>query len=344
MGQRPAVELKKGDAMFIRGISFGFMGRNGYYRSEAGRRGADDICSLGADWVALIVTVAQERYSSTRMFADYVYTPSDIEVAEAVKRFHAAGVKVMLKPMIECLDSVWRGNIRFPEKQMMIQGICTDYWGEWFGHYAECMEHYGRFAEENGVELFCIGCELLGTEDREAFWPGVIDRVRQVYRGPVTYNADQIVPGRENCRGWYSKLDLLGISFYTGTERPNPSAAEIAADLQEQADRVEAVSRKLGIPVFFAECGARSVVNGALRPWDYTNSGDYDGAAQANYLAGVIEAFSCRDWWRGLMWWKWDEQQKRPHYTQPGGDTGFTIHGKPAAEVLRRWCAEGGGR
>ena len=217
--------------MFIKGVSFGFMGKNGYYRSEVGQREADNICATGAKWVALIVTVAQERYSSTRMFADYVYTPSDVELASMVRKFHAAGVKVMLKPMIECLDSVWRGNIRFPEKQMMIQGICVDYWAEWFGHYADCMEHYGRFCEENGVELFCIGCELLGTEDQEAFWPGVIDRVRSVYHGPVTYNADQLWANRENCHDWYSKLDLLGISFYTGTERPNPTPAEIAADL-----------------------------------------------------------------------------------------------------------------
>ena len=326
--------------MFIKGVSFGFMGKNGYYRSEVGQREADNICATGAKWVALIVTVAQERYSSMRMFADYVYTPSDVELASMVRKFHAAGVKVMLKPMIECLDSVWRGNIRFPEKQMMIQGICVDYWAEWFGHYADCMEHYGRFCEENGVELFCIGCELLGTEDQEAFWPGVIDRVRKVYRGPVTYNADQLWANRENCHDWYSKLDLLGISFYTGTERPNPTPSEIAAELKEAVERTAAVSRKLGIPLFFAECGARSVVDGTRLPWAYTNSGDYDGAAQANYLAGVIEAFSSCDWWRGLMWWKWDEQQKRPHYTQPGGDTGFTIHGKPAEEVFRKWCAE----
>ena len=121
----------------------------------------------------------------------------------------------------------------------------------------------------------------------------------------MTYNADQLWANRENCHDWYSKLDLLGISFYTGTERPNPTPSEIAADLKEAVERTAAVSRKLGIPLFFAECGARSVVDGTRLPWAYTNSGDYDGAAQANYLAGVIEAFSSCDWWRGLMWWKW---------------------------------------
>jgi hypothetical protein len=38
--------------------------------------------------------------------------------------------------------------------------------------------------------------------------------------------------------------------------------------------------------------------------------------------------------------WKWEEQQNRPHYHKPEGDTGFTVHGKPAEAVLARWCAK----
>lgn len=145
-------------------------------------------------------------------------------------------------------------------------------------------------------------------------------------------------------RKWFSLLDLLGVSFYTGTPRPNPTPDEIAADLRPNVDALAEVARETGIPLFFAECGARSVEKGTEQPWMYSNSGAYDGMAQANYLEGVVKAFTPRPWWHGLMWWKWDEQQKRPHYAQPGGDTGFTIHGKPAAEVMRRWCAEGGDR
>ena len=36
---------------------------------------------------------------------------------------------------------------------------------------------------------------------------------------------------------------------------------------------------------------------------------------------------------------KWDEQNHRPQFKDdPAGDKGFTIHGKPAADVFRRWC------
>ena len=40
----------------------------------------------------------------------------------------------------------------------------------------------------------------------------------------------------------------------------------------------------------------------------------------------------------GFLWWKWDETQKRPQYhLDPAGDMGFTIQGKPAEEVMKRW-------
>lgn len=330
--------------MFVKGISFGFMARNGYYRSPEGRREIENICALGVNWVALIATVMQDTWYSTKMYHDFAFSPSDEELAETVKTFKAHGIKVMLKPMIECHDSIWRGNISFPEKQMMIQGIETDYWGEWFRNYSDCMAHYARFAEDHGIELFCAGCELMGCEPREEHWPGVIERIRSIYHGPVTYNANQYFPGSPFVRKWFNLLDLLGVSFYTGTPRPNPTPDEIAADLRPNVDALAEVARETGVPLFFAECGARSVEKGTEQPWMYSNSGAYDGMAQANYLEGVVKAFTPRPWWHGLMWWKWDEQQKRPHYAQPGGDTGFTIHGKPAAEVMRRWCAEGGDR
>ena len=44
----------------------------------------------------------------------------------------------------------------------------------------------------------------------------------------------------------------------------------------------------------------------------------------------------------GLFWWKWDQQVvkvKPEHYNEdPARDRGFTIYGKPAAEIMREWC------
>jgi hypothetical protein len=324
--------------MFIKGVSFGFLAKKGYYCSKEGYREIDRICNSGVNWVALIATVMQDSYYSTRMYADFEYTPSDYELIETIRKFHENGIKVMLKPMIECHDSVWRGSIGFPHGHQQIQGIVTDYWGEWFKNYSVCMTHYGKLAEMTNVEMLCLGCEMLGAEPMEDYWPEIIKEVRSCYNGLITYNADQYFPERPFVRKWFSLLDVLGISFYTGTPRKNPSAEEIAGDLRPAAVQIAQITEETGVPLFFAECGARSVVDGTKTPCAFQNSGSYDGEAQANYLKAVIRTFSEYEWWKGLLWWKWDEQQVRPHYKQPGGDTGFTIYGKPAADVMSRWC------
>jgi hypothetical protein len=324
--------------MFIKGVSFGFLAKNGYYSSDVGQKEIDRICDTGVNWVALVATVMQDQYSSTRMYSDFEYTPSDCELVDTINRFHENDVKVMLKPMIECHDSVWRGKISFPKDNQQIQGIVTDYWGEWFKNYTNCMKYYARIAKDSEVEMLCLGCEMHGTEPMEEYWPQLIEQVRECYAGLLTYNASGFSPDDSFLRKWYSQLDLLGISFYNGSPRDNPSADEIAYDLKPTVGEMDSCIKKMNIPIFFAECGARSIVDGVKSPSNYRNSGEYDGDIQARYLEAVIKAFSDCDWWKGLLWWKWDEQQNRPHYSQPTGDTGFTIRNKPAAEIMRNWC------
>ena len=54
-------------------------------------------------------------------------------------------------------------------------------------------------------------------------------------------------------------------------------------------------------------------------------------------MEAIFRTFTELDGWMGLLWWKWDETQDRPHYRDPHGDRGFTIQGKPAEKVMRRW-------
>ncbi len=43
--------------------------------------------------------------------------------------------------------------------------------------------------------------------------------------------------------------------------------------------------------------------------------------------------------WMGFFWWIWDEAQDIPRYAgEPNGEHGFTIQGKPAEEVMKRWA------
>ena len=58
-------------------------------------------------------------------------------------------------------------------------------------------------------------------------------------------------------------------------------------------------------------------------------------------MEASFQTFTQVPGWMGLFWWKWDETQNRPQYHgDPNGDRGFTIQGKPAEAVMRRWFAK----
>lgn len=323
---------------FMRGMSFGFMARNGVYARSETLAEVDRMADLGITWVAVMATVMQDTFASQRIYRDCEFTPDDEELGRFIDRCRARGLRVMLKPILECHDSVWRGMVNFPSGFQQIQGVVADYWGPWFASYARMLAHYARLAARHGVEMLCIGCEMHGAEPQTARWRELVAGVRALYPGLLTYNANYAESiRRPEIAAWLRELDLVGTSFYKGCPQGSTDPSVVAAALAPWADQLAAAVEELGRPVYFAECGARSVKGGTITPSEHRRDDDYDGAAQSAYLEAVLATFWDRPWFRGLYWWKWDERQERPQYRKPGGDTGFTLAGKPAAEALARW-------
>ena len=334
--------------MFFKGMTFGFMARNGYYSSPEGQAEIQNLINSGADSIALIVTMMQDTFASTRMYRDFIITPSDYEVRETIRAFRKAGLKVMLKPILEHHDSTHRGEINFPENQEQIAGIVTDYWGEWFKNYTAAMVHYARICELEGVEMLLLGCEMTGADRKEKYWPPLIDAVREVYHGLLAYNTPSwwhYELSQNWMRKWFSKLDMLGISNYYGCGHPphgmvleELSVDGIAKGMSRVVKNLDEAHEILGIPIFMAEFGVRSVKDAVEAPADcWANQNEFDGEIQVSYFEGTMKAFWDRPWWTGFFWWKWDEQQNRPYFHHPTGDTGCTIAGKPCEKTFHDW-------
>ncbi len=333
--------------MFFKGMSFGFMAKNGYFSGEAGKAEIQNVIHSGANAVALIVTMMQESFASTRVFRDFIITPSDDEVRETIRTFRQAGLKVMLKPILECHDSTHRGEINFPEDQQQIAGIVTDYWGEWFRNYTAAMVHYARLCELEGAEMLLLGCEMTGADKREKYWPVLIDEVRKVYHGLLAYNTPSwwdYSLDQNWLRKWFSKLDMLGVSNYYGTgmirgmKMDEITTENIARGMTAVAENLDEAYKTLHIPIFMAEFGIGSYTHAILQPSSAWKSGEvFDGEIQSMYLEGTMKAFEPYPWWSGFFWWKWDEQQYRPNFHHPSGDLGFTIKGKPAEKTFKNW-------
>jgi len=325
----------------LRGMSFGYLAKRGYYGSAEGMAQVERMADMGVDSVALMVSVMQDTYHSTRLYQDFEFTPSDYEVEKIIDRFHEHGISVMLKPMVECHDSAWRGNISFPDNNQQIQGRRTDYWDPWFRSLQESVEHYGRLAQRANCEYYCLGCELLAAEhpEHQHRWVPVVEAARGAYGGPLTYDSMPQTLERPEIPEWYRSLDAICVSYYLPAAKgPGATPEQMAAALHPSVEHLRGLAAKVGLPIIFGETGCRSVEGGAIVPAEYRTPGKYDPREQANYAEAMCRSFWDEPWWGGFYWWKWDEQQYRPHfYSDPAGDTGWTVLGKPVENTLKNW-------
>jgi hypothetical protein len=329
--------------LFFKGMSFGFYARNGYFASQKAREQIDKMAALGIDWICLISTVLQETMTSTRQFRDFQVTPADDELRDITAYCHKKGLKVMLRPMIECWDGTQRCHINFPNDGEIIPGKPIRYWTKWFESYADLTRHYCRLATRAGCEAYSLDSELNQTVRQNEHWLKVIDVARKEFGGHLTtsmISTQQFIDQLENPDHWFFALDSLGSSMYSpAADKAGASVDEMAAFLQQTClPDYRKFAEVYGKPFYFGETGCCATAGAAKLPYFWNNGGGYDGQEQANYMEATIKAFGAEPWWRGLFWWKWDEQNERPQFhDDPAGDKGFTIDGKPAAKVMQNW-------
>lgn len=323
--------------MEIKGYTYGFDSRRGMLGTPEAQRSVDVMAEMGCNWACLAFAVIQEKFSSTRFGFDYRFTDTDREIETAIDRLKAKGLKVCLKPMVNCGDGVWRANITFPEKEFPVydeHGRLKSYWNEWFSCYTAFICHYAEIAEYKGCEMLCIGCEMLGTEHKEELWRELISRVRKIFSGKLVYNTNH---GKEENVKWFDALDYIGTSaYYPVAKAGGASADEMTAAWEKPKEGLKRVAEKFGKKIIFMEIGCRSARGCAAMPWDFVHR-EYprDEDEQANFYESALRAMCGEPYFEGFFWWDWGT------YLMPderiADDTGFAIHGKKAEKLLTKW-------
>lgn len=312
---------------FIRGVNFGFLGKRGYLCDPRHGAELERMKALGIDTVALNIAFFQETFASTRVFLDVENTPDDLEIVAFVEACHRAGLKVILRPVLECWDSTPRMNIQFPPDGIgHLEGVVPRYWEAWFRSFTAAMVHFARLAETTRSAMLSLNCEMASTEHMEAGWASVVAAVRRVYGGQVVYNAFPWGAKRE----WYRLLDQIFFSFY----------AEAPTGIDEQVKMLKGYAEHYQKPVVLGEFGVRSFrkVPEQQAGADFNWTGEYDGKRQVDFFNNVLSRVWNEPWCGGALYWKWDENQDRKNFKgDRRGDMGLTIQGKPAEETLRGW-------
>jgi len=332
-------DLEKG--FDIKGFSFAFGTKKGDLHTEHARHSLELLAETGTEWIALCVDQRVETKRSMEIRSNYNRNVSDIELIEFIKFVHEKGMKVCLKPMINCNDHSWRAEINFFDD--------AGSWAKYFYEYTGFICHFAELAEYTGCEMLCLGCEMLGMEKQEKHWRELIAEVRKIYGGPLVYNTNH---GHENDAAWYDALDYLGTSAYFRMHKKDGKSGEyfqplmdldkedMLASWREVRDDMKNWSEKLGKKVIFMEIGCRSARGCACQPWDFKMQHlPFDEEEQALFYESCMEVFEKEDFFAGFFWWDWSafvsEENVRP------GDTGFGIYGKKAAKVLSEFYGKG---
>ncbi len=294
---------------------------NSTFLQEKSDISLENLCETGTEWVSLVPTWYQNDEHSTEIEPDMDSTPSDESIIHAINTIHSLGMKVMLKPHVDLYTDEWRGEICFDNE--------AD-WQEWFGSYKNFICHYARLAEENGVEQFCVGCELVKTVSREE-WFDVIKDIRENFSGEITYAADW--SNYQNVTFW-NLLDFIGIdAYFELTDKNNPSIEELSIAWKKWKPGIEQIHNSTDKEIVFTEIGYRSIDGCNRDPWNWQRHGKIDLQEQADCYGAAFKAFWGEQWFKGFYWWMWEPDP------EIGGanDDSYTPYKKPAEDILETY-------
>ncbi len=296
-------------------MTWGWVGTRGSWATEAAEFSMAQLADHGANWVAVAYAALQETPFSTDVHFAEAPVVTDDEVVWAIREAKRLGLKVCLKPVVNCADGAWRANIGFLDPD--VPGEPT--WDAWFQSYGEFILHSARIAQTEGAEMFCIGCEMVRADAKESQWRQLIAQVREVYTGIVTYNCDKY---QEDRLSWWDAVDVITSSGYYPIDA-----------WEQQLDRIEAVVTASGKPFFFMEAGCPSRVGSPDKPNDWSLPGAPSGDEQLRYYQAMFDACAARDWVGGFMLWDWPAQLYAHGDAAENDD--YCPYGKPAGQWLR---------
>ena len=128
--------------------------------------------------------------------------------------------------------------------------------------------------------------------------------------------------------------------YYPVTEPEDSSIDCMRRKWAKHRETVRACHQHYGKPVMFAEIGVRSEHGCTQFPWDFRHrpGQPLDEQEQADFYETAMEAMWDEPYFRGFFWWDW--KAILPPEETAHSNRDFTVYGKQAETVLRRWYTE----
>lgn len=299
-----------------------------------------------SNWVALIPEATLDRETLTLHSDDENdHWGSTIAAQiEGVRLAKAAGLNVFLKPhiVLEPLDETlfgFRWNLFSKNKDKTngaewrgtFKAVNEADWKLFEQTYESYILELAAIAESLEVELFSVGTEMReAAVQRPMFWRKLIEKVRGVYSGMITYSAnwdefDQIP--------FWDGVDYIGIdAYFPVNPSKTPSIEETVKNWKPIKRQLKGLSHAVNKKILMTEFGYRNISYSGQSPWLHDEGkARPNDQAQANLYEAFFRTFWNESWVAGGFSWNW--QHGAQHYE----NTDFTVQNKPAFWVLKRW-------
>jgi hypothetical protein len=245
-------------------------------------------------------------------------------IKQYAKVVQESGVKIMMKPHIWIGRGLFTGNVTMDSEEN---------WSVLENSYTAFILMYAKAAQEIKADLFCIGTELEKfVINRPEYWKSLIQEIRKVYKGKLTYAANWDEYKRIT---FWNQLDYIGIdAYFPLTDKKSPTIEEFELGWQTHKNEIKKVQSQFKKPILFTEYGYRSIDFTGKKPWESNRTeGSVNLEAQKNGLQAIHNQFWKEEWFVGGFLWKWFHTHDRV-----GGlnNNRFTPQNKPAELLIQQ--------
>lgn len=247
-------------------------------------------------------------------------------VLRLCKKAKKEGYKVLLKPLFRVDMINWAGDF-------LLNGYLQSIFEN---NFKTLMIDFATIAAEEKVEMLCLGTELKAfVKFRPQFWFSLIEDIRKVYPGQLTYaaNWDNIkeIP-------FWNEMDYIGIdAYFPLVNDQTPSLNKLKRAWTGPKKELSKLNKIFNKPILFTEYGYRSIHRTAWKQWEFENqseNSDINMQAQINGYQAIYQSFWNEPWFAGGFIWKW--YIDNPH---AGGQnkSNYTPQNKPVVSVIKQW-------
>ena len=256
--------------------------------------------AVNVEWIAVV------PYAYTRLGDPNVHFGQSTQqwwgetpdgAVETIKLGQKSELGIMLKPQVYVPGS-WTGGIDYENE--------AD-WQAWEAAYEKYIMTFAEIAAAQDVPLLCIGTEFkVSTIERPDYWIGLIEKIKSVYKGKLTYAANWDEYPHIT---WWDKVDYIGVdAYFPLSTEAIPKVSDLVQAWQPYAKEMKMHSKKFNTPILFTEFGYMSVEGCAGKTWELEKNRSvliYNEQAQANAFEALHQVFYPQNYWAGGFIWKW---------------------------------------